>query len=100
MFCEKCGSKLNEVNKCPVCYEEKPKNICFVLSIISIITSFLAFSVYIIIFGILFSFAVLLLSFILYKKKPTLPKIGLSITLSAVGLITNIIWYVVITTLL
>ena len=93
MYCEKCGSKLNEKNRCPNCYIDKPNNIIFALAVISVISTFMAFNIYIMILGMLLSLVVFVWGIILYKKEPTFPKIGLSITLSVVGFVANLIWY-------
>lgn len=100
MYCEKCGSKLNEMQRCPNCYIEKPSNVIFVFAIISVVSTMLAFNLYLMIIGMLISLIVFVWGIVLYKKDNAYPRIGLSITLSVIGFVCNLIWYLFATYLL
>lgn len=91
MFCKKCGRKLDGNNICPYC--SQPRNVIFIISIIAASLSVIAFNVVIMITGIIISLASFIWGLVLYKKNKTYPKIGISLTLSITGLISNILWY-------
>lgn len=99
MFCEKCGNRLVK-NRCPNCDGPKPKKLIFILAVISVVSSFLAFHMVMMIIGMVYSAFVLGVAIYKYLQDKSYPRIGLSITLTIVGLISNLIWYLFVIYLL
>ena len=60
----------------------------------------LASNLYLMIIGLLISLIVFVWGIVLYKKDNAYPRIGLSITLSVIGFVCNLIWYLFATYLL